>query len=111
MTELLHCPFCRQAVDGLTLLFAGGSRVFVCPGCYDLLNLTRHQPYSHPMQRLRRMVGQFGEEVMPHEGTPGDHTAPCHGQATVAQGPAQHCAVCAAEPVFGCVCSTSVTED
>ena len=111
MTAPLHCPFCRQAVESLTLFFAGGSRVFVCPDCYALLNRTRHQPYSHPMQRLRRVVGQFAKEVMPHEGTPGDHTAPCHSPATVAQGPAQHRAVRATEPVFGCVCSTSVTED
>ena len=110
MTNSLRCPFCQQAAEGLTLFFfGGGSRVFVCPGCYELLNTKRHQPYSHPMQRLRRLMGHFGKEVVIHESAPGHHAAPCDGQATVAQGPAQHRIVRAAESVSHVVSRTSLT--
>ena len=105
----LRCPFCRHVAEGLTLFFTGGSRLFVCPGCYALLNPKRHQPYSHPMQRLRRLMGQLGKEVVTHAGAPGHHAAPCDGQATVAQGPAQHRIVRAAEPRTDLVSGTSLT--
>ena len=106
----LRCPFCRQAAEGLTLFFfGGGSRLFVCPRCYELLNAKRHQPYSRSMQRLRRVVGQLGKEVVIHESAPGHPAAPCDGQATVAQGPAQHRIVRAAEPRTDLVSGTSLT--
>jgi hypothetical protein len=58
MTHMLHCPFCHQAAEGLTLYsVAGVFRMLVCPACYALLVSKEHQPYSTPMQRLRRLLG------------------------------------------------------
>ena len=69
MSATLRCPFCGLDADGLTLYSVSGVfRLFVCSPCYGLLVAKEHQPHSKPMQRLHRLVGLNGREVVSDEG-------------------------------------------
>ena len=104
MSDELRCPFCEQAVDGLTLYgVAGVFRLLVCQACYALLVSKENQPYSQSMQRLRRLVGLNGREVVTHAGPGRRHTALGHNPSAVAQEEAQLAAVSVAEPAVGFV--------
>ena len=92
MSNTLHCPFCDQDTDGLTLYsIAGAFRLFVCNTCYGLLVSKEHQPHSKPMKRLHWLLGLNpvrwrlrlshgvnGREVVTHEGVGRCHTALSH---------------------------------
>ena len=95
MSDELRCPFCEQAVAGLTLyLAAGGFRLMVCARCYQVLVSKEHQPYSTPMRRLRRVLWGFPrKEVVSDEGVAGSDAATGDGAPPVVGGHADRGAV------------------
>ena len=102
-TLMLRCPFCKQAVDGLTLyLAAGGFRLMVCEVCYALLVSKEHQPHSQPMQRLRRVLwGSHRKEVMVDACPSGGDAVAGHGVPALANRQAHRGAVCASVATGG----------
>jgi hypothetical protein len=104
MSDTLHCPCCDRDADGLTFYsIAGVFRLLVCASCYGLLVAKEHQPHSKLMQRLRRLLGLNGREVVSHAGAGGRHTALGHDPLAVAQEEAQLQPVSVAEPGVGFV--------
>ena len=103
MSDTLHCPFCHQDAEGLTLyLAAGGFRLMVCARCYRLLVSKEHQPHSKSIQRLRRVLWgshKHKEEVVSYEGA----TALSRGVPSVADGEAHRGALSAAVAAGGVV--------
>jgi hypothetical protein len=99
--DTLHCLFCHQDADGLTLYsVAGAFRLMVCQACYGLLVAKEHQPHSKPMQRLRRVLwGSHKKEVVSDEGA----TALSRGVPSVVDGEAHRGALSAAVAAGGIV--------
>ena len=88
MSDELRCPFCEQAVEGLTLyLAAGGFRLMVCAGCYQVLVSKERQPHSTPMRRLRRVLwGSPRKEVGLDAGSTAGEQVVGYGLPSVAGG-------------------------
>ena len=88
MSDELRCPFCEQAVEGLTLyLAAGGFRLMVCARCYQVLVSKERQPHSTPMRRLRRVLWGFPrKEVAPDAGSTAGEQVVGYGLPSVADG-------------------------
>ena len=58
LPDELHCGFCQQPTEGLTLYSVLGQfRLMVCEGCYAQLIAKAQQPYAHVTQRLHRQLG------------------------------------------------------
>ena len=83
MSEALHCAFCAQEADGLTLYSVSGVfRLMVCEPCYSLLLAKEGQPHSQPMRRLHRLLGLSERRWCPMRVVPEDAVICRNGQPT-----------------------------
>jgi len=55
----MECKFCHRDVPGLIKKSVYGEGIWVCPGCYELINKHRYHPYSWVMDKVAMLEAGY----------------------------------------------------